>query len=117
MMMKQRGRLGENIGVREETIERACKLSMKAHHKSPAKPYIHDKSRGSNDTFFAFPGSWSVDDWYSTSPFGEIKVDESKFPSMKSLGTEEIGLVNEAFSRRFQDLLTTSSLATEVLLK
>ncbi|KAK6123010.1 hypothetical protein DH2020_043257 [Rehmannia glutinosa] len=108
------GRLGENIGLKEEIIQKACKLSMKAHEKSPGKPYIHEKTRGSTETFFAFPGSWSVDDWYSRSPFGEIKVDVSKFPSMKSVGNEEIGLVNEGFSRRFQELLSRSSLATEV---
>ncbi|KAK6123445.1 hypothetical protein DH2020_042810 [Rehmannia glutinosa] len=108
------GRLGENIGLKEEIIQKACKLSMKAHEKSPGKPYIHEKTRGSTETFFAFPGSWSVDDWYSRSPFGEIKVDVSKFPSMKSVGNEEICLVNEGFSRRFQELLSRSSLATEV---
>ncbi|KAI3454588.1 hypothetical protein Pfo_011251 [Paulownia fortunei] len=108
------GRLGENIGLREEIIQKACKLSMKAHDKYPGKPYIHEKTRGSTDTFFAFPGSWSVDDWYSRKPFGDIKVDLSKFPSMKSVGNEEIALVNEAFSRRFEGLLSRSSLAVEV---
>ncbi|KAH6756975.1 hypothetical protein C2S52_021983 [Perilla frutescens var. hirtella] len=108
------GRLGENLGLREDVIQKACKLSMKAHEKAPAKPYIHEKTRGSTDVFFAFPGSWCVDDWYTRDPFGEIKVDVSKFPSMKSVGSEEIGLVNEAFLRRFDGLLTRSPLAAEV---
>ncbi|KAL3640645.1 Lipase (class 3) [Castilleja foliolosa] len=107
-------RIGDYIGLKEEIIQKACKLSMKAHAKSPVKPYIHEKNRGSTETIFAFPGSWSADDWYSRSPFGEIKVDVSKFPSIKSIGTEEIGFVNGAFSRRFDELLSRSSLATEV---
>ncbi|KAL8465254.1 hypothetical protein ACS0TY_034674 [Phlomoides rotata] len=113
--MMMGGRLGENIGVREEIIQKACKLSMKAHEKAPVKPYIHEKIRGSNDVVFAFPGSWSVDDWYiGKNSFGEIKVDVARFSCMKSIGYEDIGLVNEAFSRRFHQLLTQSSLANEV---
>ncbi|GFP97694.1 protein eds1l [Phtheirospermum japonicum] len=107
-------RIGDYIGLKEEIIQKACKLSVKAHDKSPVKPYIHEKNRGSTETYFAFPGSWSADDWYCGSPFGEIKVDVSKFPSMRSIGTEEIGFVNGAFSRRFEELLSRSSLATEV---
>ncbi|KAL7139107.1 hypothetical protein ABFS83_09G029300 [Erythranthe nasuta] len=103
------GRVGENIGVGEEIIEKACKLSMKAHSKP--NYYIQDKNRV---TFFAFPGSWSVNDWCSRKPFGEIKVDVSMFPSIKSIGNEEIGLVNQAFFSRFQHLLTRSSLVNEV---
>lgn len=112
------GRVGEKIGVREDVIQKACKLSMKAHDKAPVKPYVHEKIRGSNDVVFAFPGSWSVDDWYTPgkSCFGEIKVDVSRFPCMKSIGYEEIGVVNHAFTRRFDELITRSSLANEVLL-
>ncbi|PIN04906.1 Carboxylesterase [Handroanthus impetiginosus] len=109
-----RGRLGENLGLKEEIIQKACRLSMKAHEKSPAKPYIHEKTRGSTEVFFAFCGSWRVGDWCSTKPFGEVKVNRSRFPSMKSVGNEEIALVNEAFSRRFDEILSRSSLATEV---
>lgn len=111
------GLLGENIGVREDVIQRACKLSMKAHERSssPSKPYIHDRTRLSNDVFFAFPGSWRVEDWYAGDPFGEVGVDESVFPSMRSVGSEDVGLVNEAFCRRFHGLLHRSSLAAEVL--
>ncbi|KAL2244371.1 protein EDS1B [Sesamum indicum] len=108
------GRVGDSLGVREEIIQKACKLSMKAHEKSPGKPYVHEKNRGPTEAFFAFPGSWAVEDWYSRRPFGEIKVDVSKFPSMKSVGNDETALVNEAFSRRFEELLSRSSLATEV---
>lgn len=110
------GRLGESIGVKEDVIQRACKLSMKAHERSPSKPYIHDRTRLSNDVFFAFPGSWRVEDWYAGDPFGEVGVDVSVFPSMKSVGNEDVGLVNETFSRRFNGLLHRSSLAAEVLL-
>ncbi|XP_022868547.1 protein EDS1B-like, partial [Olea europaea var. sylvestris] len=107
-------RVGEITGLREELILRSCKLAIKAHDKYPGKPYIYDKNRGSTDAVFAFPGSWLVDHWYSRKPFGETKVDLSKFPSLISLGNDEIALVNEAFSTRFEQLLSKSSLATEV---
>ncbi|KAG8379072.1 hypothetical protein BUALT_Bualt07G0050200 [Buddleja alternifolia] len=107
-------RVGEITGLREEVIIKACKLSMKAHEKSPGKVYIHEKNRGSGEAFFAFPGSWSVDDWYTRNPFGEIKIDVSQFHCMKSIGNDEIALVNEAFYRRFQELLSKSSLLNEV---
>ncbi|XP_047970350.1 protein EDS1B-like [Salvia hispanica] len=106
------GRLGERLGLREDVIQRACRLSLKAHDKG--KPYLHEKTRGSTDVFLAFPGSWCVDDWYTRDPFGEVKVDVSMFPCIRSVGNEEIGLVNEAFARRFEALLNRSSLATEV---
>ncbi|XP_047978030.1 protein EDS1B-like [Salvia hispanica] len=108
------GRLGEKIGLKEDVIQRACRLSMKAHEKAPGKPYIHEKTRGSNDVLFAFPGSWCVDDWFTRDPFGEVKVDVSKFPCIRSVGNEEIGLVNEAFATRFDALLSRSPLAAEV---
>lgn len=108
------GKLGHNIGLSEELIQKAAKLAMKAHDTSPGKPYRHEKASGSIDAFFAFPGSWCVDHWYSRKPFGEIKIDVSKFPSMKSVGNDEVALVNEAFSRRFQELLSNSSLEIEV---
>ncbi|KAL1541551.1 Lipase (class 3), variant 2 [Salvia divinorum] len=108
------GRLGEKIGLKEDVIQRACRLSMKAHEKAPGKPYIHEKTRGSNDVLFAFPGSWCVDDWYTRDPFGEVKVDVSKFPCIRSVGNEEIGSVNEAFATRFNTLLSRSPLAAEV---
>ncbi|KAL3835146.1 hypothetical protein ACJIZ3_009882 [Penstemon smallii] len=114
------GRIRDYIGLKEDFIQKACKLAMKAHEKSPGKPYIHERNRGSAEAFFAFPGSWSVENWYSSSnstkkAFGETKVDVSKFPSLKSVGNGEIALVNEAFSRRFEDqILNNSSFIPEV---
>lgn len=119
-MMESGMRLGDNLGLREEVIQKACRLSMKAHEKAapaPAasgKPYLIDKSRGTPEAVFAFPGSWRAEDWYRRRPFGEIKVDLSKFASVRSIGNEEIGLVNEAFVRRFDEILGRSSLVTEV---
>ncbi|CAA0820822.1 Protein EDS1B [Striga hermonthica] len=112
--MMGNNRLGDIIGLKEEIIQRACKLSMKAHDKSPFKPFVVEKARGSTETFFAFPGSWAAGDWYGKNSFGDGKVDVSKFPSLKSVGYDEIALVNEAFSRRFEELLERTSLATEV---
>ncbi|KAA8540880.1 hypothetical protein F0562_024982 [Nyssa sinensis] len=104
------GRLGENIGMREELIKKASSLAMKAH-RSPGKPFLSEKSRGSPEIIIAFPGSWSVGDWFSGRSFGETKVD-NLFPSVRSIGNDEVGLANEAFIRRFKEILR--SLENEV---
>ncbi|CAI9112494.1 OLC1v1012951C1 [Oldenlandia corymbosa var. corymbosa] len=114
------GRLGECVGLDEEVIKKACNLAMKAHHsliKSAAdqKPYLCERSRGSKEAIFAFPGTWSVGDWFSSGkPFGETKVNASLFPSLKSIGMDEPAAVNEAFSCRFEQLLGISQLEREV---
>ncbi|KAL2465281.1 Protein EDS1 [Abeliophyllum distichum] len=107
-------RVGDITGLREELILKSCKLAIKAHEKFPGKLYIYEKNRGSTEAVFAFAGSWLVDHWYSRKPFGETKVDASKFPSLRSIGRDEIALVNEAFSTRFEQLLIKSTLASEV---
>ncbi|KAL2482563.1 Protein EDS1B [Forsythia ovata] len=107
-------KVGDITGLSEELILKSCKLAIKAHEKFPGKLYIYEKNRGSTDVVFAFAGSWLVDHWYSRKPFGETKVDASKFPSLRSLGSDEIALVNEAFSTRFEQLLIKSSFASEV---
>ncbi|XP_051123147.1 protein EDS1L [Andrographis paniculata] len=104
-------RLGDNLGINEDLIHRACKLSLKAH--LAGKPYLRRATAA--DAIFAFPGSWAADDWRAQPPpFGEIKVDLSKFGSIKSLGNNEVGLVNEAFSKRFDQILAKTSLANEI---
>ena len=108
--------LGDSIGLKEELIKKACNLAMKAHLKSPEKAYIWEKTtRSSTEAVCAFPGTWAVTDWYSRMPFGETKINIALFPSLKSIGMDELALVNEAFSSRFEQLLCNSQLEREVI--
>ncbi|XP_058180502.1 protein EDS1L-like [Rhododendron vialii] len=107
------GRLGETIGMREELIKKACSLSLKAHRAS-GKPYLYEKSRGSSEAVFSFPGSWSVENWFSSRSFGDMKADLNLFPSLRSISNDEVAAVNEAFFRRFEFILKTTSFENEV---
>lgn len=110
------GRLGESTGLSEEVIKKACNLAIRAHLKSTAeKPYLCEKSRGSTEAIFAFPGTWSVGEWISRETFGETKINSALFPSLKSIGMGELAAVNEAFSCRFEQLLRKSQLEKEVI--
>ena len=112
-------RLGENVGVGEEAIKKACSMAMKAH-KSPDKPYLSDKIRCSSSEgplvkhVFSFPGSWFVSDWFKKGPFGTVDVDLQVFPSLRYLGLHEIATVNEAFLDRFKAVLAYSPFRNEV---
>lgn len=108
-------RIGEGIEVKDELIKTACDLAMEAHKLSSGKRYIYKKIRGSMDVFFSFAGTWSLDGWYSNTSFGETKINSNLFPSLKNVGTDEVAMVNEAFARRFEDILNNSSLKNEVV--
>ncbi|CAJ1975214.1 unnamed protein product [Sphenostylis stenocarpa] len=102
--------------MRAEVIEKAYAASWKAH-KSPDRPYLVEKiSRNeASEVIICFPGSDAVKDWYSQRNFGETKIDLRLFPSLRSIGNDEPALVNEAFSKRFQDiLLARPSLADKI---
>ncbi|KAE8661929.1 Detected protein of unknown function [Hibiscus syriacus] len=115
--------LEEISGFSEELVKKACLVSMAAH-KSPDKPFLVEYSRTSSDVFFSFPGSWSAAHWFTRQPFGEIKVDQSDLlcpkgndevaTSLRSIGRDELETVNEGFLRRFEWILATSSLPSEV---
>ncbi|KAJ8563233.1 hypothetical protein K7X08_031685 [Anisodus acutangulus] len=107
-------RIGEGIEVKGELIKKACNLAMEAHNLSSGKPYIYKKKSGSMDAVFGFAGIWSLDGWYSNTSFGEKKINISLFPSLRSVGTDEVAMVNEAFATRFEDILNKSSLKNEV---
>ncbi|XP_052182257.1 protein EDS1-like isoform X2 [Diospyros lotus] len=110
------GRLGETIGVREELIKKACSLDLKAHKTASGKPYLCEKSRGSSEAIFSFSGSWTAEDWFSGKSFGGTgpEDDLGLFPSLRSIGTGEVAVVNRAFLARFQAILRTSSLEKKV---
>ncbi|KAH7865228.1 hypothetical protein Vadar_003894 [Vaccinium darrowii] len=106
------GRLGETTGIREELAKKACSFSFKAHRTG--KLYHCEKSRGSSEAVFCFPGSWSVEDWFSGRPFGKTEANPKLFPSLRSIGNDKVAVVNEAFFRRFEAILRTTSFANEV---
>lgn len=110
-------KLGQSIEIKEEVIKKVCPLAMKAH-KSPEKPYLVEKIKTSSSTssevVFSFPGSWSVNDWFTRSSFGETKVDLHLFPSLKYIGLAETAAVNEAFFKRFKAVLDNSQFKNEV---
>ncbi|KAJ7945928.1 Enhanced disease susceptibility 1 [Quillaja saponaria] len=105
--------LEESIGMKMEQIKKICSLALDAH-KLTDKPYHIEETARSSETFISFKGSWSVNDWFAKSPFGETKIDLQQFPSIRSIGNDEAALVNEAFLNRFKEILGSSSLEHEV---
>lgn len=104
----RRGSLGDNIGLKDESIiKKACSLAVKAH-KSTKEHYLLEKFRTSSEAYviISFPGSWVETDWFvAGKSFGETKVDLQLLPSLRSVGNDEAALVNEAFLYRFDQLL------------
>ncbi|XP_065876616.1 protein EDS1B-like [Euphorbia lathyris] len=107
-------RLGDCIGIREDVINKVCSIAIKAHKASGKQLYLSEKIRSSSQVVFSFPGSWSVTDWYSNTPFGEVKVDNQLFPSLKYIGLDETASVNEAFQHRFKQLWLNQHFRKEV---
>ncbi|KAI3736763.1 hypothetical protein L2E82_26748 [Cichorium intybus] len=103
------GSIGERSGISEAVIIKACSLAVKSHKSNG---YI--KESGTEETIFAFSGSWSVQDFYSRDPFGETKIDLSLFQSLKSIGNNEHAMINQGFFRRFQSIDQTPSFQAEV---
>ncbi|KAL9337829.1 hypothetical protein Peur_069598 [Populus x canadensis] len=107
-------KLGENMEIKEEVIMKACSMAMKAH-KSPEKQYLSKRIRSSSsEVVFSFAGSLSVNDWFAGSAFGEMKVDLQLFPSLKYVGLDQTGRVNEAFFKRFEAVLANPRFKVEV---
>ncbi|WOK92986.1 hypothetical protein Cni_G01678 [Canna indica] len=93
-----------------------CSLSTAAH-RSPSSPFQLHHNAAPSAAVFAFPASWSTDDWLlpgALSHFGESEIDASLFPSLKSVGNDATAGVNGAFLRSFRKLLETSLLQAEV---
>ena len=104
--------LGNRIRLSEEIVNRAASQAMRAHN-SAGRPFLLDKTRGF--AIFAFAGSWLPDDWFTHPPFGETKMDASTFPSLRSVGNDEVAVVNASFLRRFKAILDQLPLEREVL--
>lgn len=109
------GPLADITKVKDELVKKACAVAFKAD-KSPEKPYVLEKIRGSSESvnIIGFPASWAVTDWFASKPCGETKINLAQFPSLRSVGNDEAALVNEAFLRRFDSVLSNSALKAEV---
>ncbi|KAG5230073.1 lipase PAD [Salix suchowensis] len=107
-------KLGENMEIKVEVIKKACSMAMKAH-KYPEKQYLFDKIKSSSsEVVFSFAGSLSVHDWFAGCSFGDMEVDRRLFPSLKYVGLDEFGRVNEAFFKRFKAVLANPKFELEV---
>jgi len=100
----------EIMGLSAERIKRSLAASLKAQ-KTPDKHYLLEKNNRSNppEVIISFPASGAFQDWYSKTTFGETKIDLNLFPSLKSIGNNEPGFVNQFFLQRFQEILAKSS--------
>ncbi|KAL5722379.1 defense response [Ranunculus cassubicifolius] len=102
-----------SFGETDSLITRACSLSMKAHH-CPSPTFLLDTTDSSSHAIFAFPGSWSVNEWFSRKSFGKIDIDLTLFPSIRRVGNTDTAIVNQSFLRQFQFVLKASTLQDEV---
>ncbi|XP_043706169.1 protein EDS1-like [Telopea speciosissima] len=95
-----------------DLVKKALSLAMAAQSKHD-RPYQSEKY--SDYTIIAFHGSGTtVEDWFSGKPFGETSVGLKKlFPCLKSIGNDEIALVNGKFLQQFQNLLKPEALKQE----
>lgn len=99
-------RLGEVLDMKEEVIQKACCLAMKAHKSE--KQWLSEEVAGSSEVVVAFAGSWSVAEWFSRENYGETKINLDLFPSLKRIrSSNKPAIVNEAFLRRFLVILET----------
>ncbi|TKY73448.1 EDS1L protein [Spatholobus suberectus] len=109
------GSLGDNMGLKEELITVACGLAFQAH-TAPGNLYRYNDIGISSEAYrvFSFSGSWDAAEWFVNKPFGETKIDLALFPSLRSIGNDEAALVNEGFAKRFDNILKTTTIKSEV---
>ncbi|KAK9925866.1 hypothetical protein M0R45_023128 [Rubus argutus] len=94
-------KLGEKIGISEELIKTSCRLSLQA--QDYPNELFHVAKHSSETVLIVFTGSWLVIDWFSgDKAFGETEINRELFPSMRSIGNEEVATVNQAFLKRFE---------------
>ncbi|KAL9686030.1 hypothetical protein QQ045_023485 [Rhodiola kirilowii] len=111
-MMEEDVMMESILHLKSDIIAKACSMAMTMATKSK-KPYLVDNNSARVVTI-SFPGVWTVADWYSKGPFGDTKINRDLFPSLKSIGLDEIANVNQAFQRRFEAVLRNSDLQKEV---
>ena len=108
-------RLGEMIS--EELIKKSCSLSFSGNNE------LFHVDKGLPDAVvFAFNGVWTVKEWFSgDQSFGETKIKTEEwswskkvFPSMRSLGNDEVAIFNQAFLERFRLVLNVHEFEVQV---
>ncbi|PRQ53807.1 putative carboxylesterase [Rosa chinensis] len=100
------GTLGKKIGISEELIKKSCTLSLS--YRFYNELLFHVDNSSSDAVFIVFTGSWMVKEWFSgDQAFGETRIDskdwsKKAFPSMRSIGNDDVAIVNQAFLKRFE---------------
>ncbi|XP_062030609.1 protein EDS1L-like [Rosa rugosa] len=109
--------LVKKIGISEELIKKSCSLSWEDQFSNGL---FHVDKSSSDAVFIVFPGSWTVKEWFSgDQAFGETKIDskdwsKKAFPSMRSIGNDDVAIVNQAFLERFELVLKDPKFGEEV---
>lgn len=108
-------KLEEVVGLKPDTITRACALAFRSHLSKSNRPYLVTPDNDGRVTI-SFSAAWSVADFYSipAATFGLAKINHNLFPSLKSVGLDESANVNQAFQTRFKVLLDRYDLHREV---
>ncbi|KAL3716932.1 hypothetical protein ACJRO7_008499 [Eucalyptus globulus] len=112
--------MDNNLGVEDEVIKTALSASLEACANPKELPFVVRKVDSSpSQVVVAFPGSWSPNDWFAgdgeANSFGETKINDKKFPSLRSLRVggfakvDPFAKVNEAFMARFLRILEDSN--------
>ncbi|OVA14328.1 Lipase [Macleaya cordata] len=107
----ERRSVSESVGMSDVITTKACSLAKAARTSSS---FFLVKNPNSSSAIFAFPGSWSIDHWYSQSSFGASKIDTTLFPSLRSIGNNETAIVNGSFLQQFTEILRISKLREKV---
>ncbi|KAJ4972911.1 hypothetical protein NE237_006085 [Protea cynaroides] len=103
--------LREAVGMEADLVKKAFSLAMTVQSQGN-QTYQYENH--SSYSIFAFSGSGTVEDWFSGTSFGETSIGLKKlFPSLKSIGNNEIAQVNGKFFQQLQDLLKEETLNEE----
>ncbi|KAL6181528.1 hypothetical protein ACLB2K_048183 [Fragaria x ananassa] len=111
------GSTSEILGISEEYIKKSCRLSLNDRFSNEL---FHVDKSSSDAVFIVFKGVCTVEEWFSgDGAFGETKInykDWSKeaFPSMRSIGNEDVAIVNQAFLERFELVTKDPNFGKEV---
>ncbi|KAJ4949774.1 hypothetical protein NE237_000111, partial [Protea cynaroides] len=108
---REKKNLREAVGIEADLVKKAFSIAMAVQSKGN-RTYQFEKH--SSYSIFAFRGCGTVEDWFSGTSFGETSISLKKFfPLLKSIGNNEIALVNGKFFQQFQNLLKEETLNEE----
>lgn len=98
-----------SLGIPDLLIRECCRCSFSLKPKQ--SPFVLTQLRNCPASIFAFPPSFSHDDWAPP-----VVHDLSLFPLLRSIGANLPAILHAPFLRRFLHLLSTSLLECQVLI-